>query len=298
MWSHGTVFVTQLSELQQAQLGSDLAARVTYFAQCDPYDRLGGVFLILEPKGQAPQATDARVELVRFITPFSDYQRGDLATHVYPDADISGFAGALADPTRDVWVGISGGSNPYAGDACTDSDGQLRAGVNADFSGVGFSYSVDFVSTKPLARGTSLTLSALDNSLEMSTPIDGTLSLDGNAVSGQITVIVSGHGSDSGGDEYENTTDTLKLNDQEIGAFSTKLDCGAYAKFSPDGNPAIFQGNLTFTNPRNWCPGALVPAHRFAAQLSPGVNVVSLEITPGNVPAGSYYATSISFSAQ
>ena len=58
MWSYGTVFLSQLSEQQQAQIGTVLALRVTYFAQCDPYDRLGAVFLILKQKGEAPQPSD------------------------------------------------------------------------------------------------------------------------------------------------------------------------------------------------------------------------------------------------
>ena len=35
MWSHGTVFVTKLTAAQRAQIGDQLAARITYHAQCD-----------------------------------------------------------------------------------------------------------------------------------------------------------------------------------------------------------------------------------------------------------------------
>jgi peptide-N-glycosidase F-like protein len=292
MWSHGTEFVTQLSPAQQAQIGSDLAARITYIAQCDDYDRLGGIFFVLEPKGQAPQPTDARTELVRFITPFSDYRQGTLATHVYPNADLSPFAATLADATHDVWIGIAGGSNPYDGDPCTN------AGVPSDYAAVGFKYSLDFVSTKPLAGGggASVTLAALGGAQQTATPIAGTFANPGGSVSGHVTVIVSGHGSAAGGDEYRYTQDTLTLNGQQIGAFSTQIDCAPYAQFSPRGNPGIFRNNTT-NNPRNWCPGALVPSHSFAASLTPGSNAVTLAITPGQVPSGSYYATSLTFSA-
>src|SRR5687768_2069854 len=71
MWSYGTEFITRLTAEQQAQIGADLAARITYHAQCDNYDRLGGLFFIVKPRGQAPAPTDVRTELVRFITPFS-----------------------------------------------------------------------------------------------------------------------------------------------------------------------------------------------------------------------------------
>jgi hypothetical protein len=77
MWSYGTVFVTKLTADQKAMIGDTLAARITYHAQCDNYDRLGGLFFIAEPPGQMPQPTDPRVEIVRFITPFSDFRRGE-----------------------------------------------------------------------------------------------------------------------------------------------------------------------------------------------------------------------------
>jgi hypothetical protein len=295
MWNHGTEFVTKLSGKQQRQLGSDLAVRVTYFAQCDEYDRLGGLFFLLEPKDSVPQPGDPRIELVRFITPFSDYEQGELATHVYPDSDISAYAQVLADPSHDVWIGIAGGSNPHAGDACVDEDGSLRAGVTAAFASVGFKYSVDLISTQPLEHASAVAFNALSKTDETEVPIAGTITID-EEIAGRMTVIVSGHGSAAGGDEYRYTHDRVILNGEEIGSFSTETDCAEFAVYSPRGNPGIFTGNQLL-NPRNWCPGALVPAHTFEATLTPGDNVVSLDIEPALVPEGSYYATSLTFSS-
>jgi hypothetical protein len=291
MWRHGTVFVTKLTAAQQAQIGSTLAARVTYYAQCDNYDRIGGLFFIVEPTGQTPQPGDPRTELVRFITPFSDYMRGALATHVFPDADISAYASVLADTSKDVWIGIAGGSNPYSGDPCSNG------GVSADFAAVGFKYSVDFVTSGTPSGGTTLALSAASSVSATSVPVPGTFSNPGGTVSGHVTIIVSGHGSAAGGVEYEYTSDTVTLNGQTLGTFSTQIDCAPYAQYSPDGNPGIFQGNNTPNNPRNWCPGALVPSHTFPATLQAGANATSLGISPSSVPGGSYYLTSINFSA-
>jgi Peptide-N-glycosidase F, C terminal len=109
-------------------------------------------------------------------------------------------------------------------------------------------------------------------------------------------VVVSGHGSAAGGDEYEFTQDTVTLNGTEIGTFSTKIDRAAYAQASPRGNPAIFKNN-PLGNPRNWRPGALVPSHTFEATLAAGDNTFSLGIAPSLVPEGSYYSTSITFSS-
>jgi hypothetical protein len=291
MWSYGTVFLTKLTLAQQGMIGSDVKARVTYYAQCDNYDRLGGLFFIVLPTGQAPTVNDQRTELARFITPFSDYMRGSLATYAFPLADISTFAKVLADSSHDVWIGIAGGSNPYtgSGDPCPT--------VAADFKAVGFKYSLDFISTQPLAGGFTTILTALYYVSATAVPVTGTFANNsGASLTGRVTVIVTGHGSAAGGDEYMNTQDTVSLNGTQVGSFSTMVDCASYAQYSPDGNPGIFQNNTT-SNPRNWCPGQLIPPRSFAATLNAGSNSISLGITPSTVPSGSYYPTSFSFSS-
>ena len=290
MWSNGTVFVTRLSAMQQSQIGADLAARVTFLAQCDNYDRIGALFLLLEPKGQMPQPSDPRVEIVRWITPFSDY-RALRNKHVYPNADMSAFAGAIADPSHDVWIGIAGGSNPYGGDPCTN------AGVTADFAAIGFKYTIDFVSSQPLSLAPSVVLGAVANVSETVVPITTTFTNPGTTpLVGHVSVIISGHGSGNGGNEYANTTDDLMVNGVAVGQFNTMIDCAPYASFSPDGNPGIFQGNQD-VNPRNWCPGAPVAPHSFPFTLPPGKSTVSLNIDPPNVPSGSNFDTSITFTS-
>jgi hypothetical protein len=131
----------------------------------------------------------------------------------------------------------------------------------------------------------------------LSTPIAGTFENSGGPLMGHVTVIVSGHGSSFPGDEYEYTDDTVTVGGQEVGLFSTKIDCAPYAAASPDGNPGIFQGNNTSANPRNWCPGAFVPSHTFPATLASGGTSVVLSISPPQVPSGSTFVTSITFTA-
>ena len=74
------------------------------------------------------------------------------------------------------------------------------------------------------------------------------------------------------------------------------IDCASYEQHSPRGNPGIFRNN-TSSNPRNWCPGALVPSHTFPITLRAGQQSVALAVNPSTVPSGSYYATSISFTS-
>ena len=292
MWNFGTVFLVKLSPAQKAKIGADLKARITYHAQCDNYDRLGGLFYVLTAPGTAPAKTDARIEIGRFITPFSDYRLGSLATYVFPALDLAAHARALSDPGRDVWVGITGGSNPYDGDPCTG------AAVTADFRAIGFKYSVDFYSNQPIPPGPAAMAEKLFHDMAAAKlPITATFANNtGSPIAGRITVIVSGHGANAGGAEYRYTRDTVSVNGTRIGAFSTQIDCASYEKYSPDGNPGIFRDNLG-GNPRNWCPGALVPLHTYPATLMPGSNGIRLGISPSDLPSGSSYATSIVFTS-
>lgn len=290
MWSYGTVFAVKLSEQQKAAIRSNLVVRLTYHAQCDNYDRIGSLFFISAGAGQVPTVKDRRVEIVRYITPFSDYTQGALATYVYPDADVSAYASALADASKDVWIGIVSGANPYDGDPCTG------AAVTPEFRAVGYKFSVEFISSGVGLAAPGSAFAALSHSSEKKVPIAATFENPGDEVSGRVTVIVSGHGSDSGGVEYSNTRHAVTLGGTELGSFDTKVDCAPYAKYSPDGNPGIFRSN-TSSNPRNWCPGALVVAHTFPATLKAGKNAVSLTSAKTDVPSGSFYATSINFTS-
>jgi hypothetical protein len=289
-WSFGTVMLVKLEGEQKARIGSTLAARITYHAQCDDYDRLGSVFVVAKAPGEMPAEDDPRLEIVRYITPFSDYRRGALATYVFPDADVSAQAGMLADSSRDIWVGIQSGANPYDGDPCTGAD------VTPEFSQVGYNISLEFVTSGPPPEPALLSLFGKNYSSETALPVTATFTNPGEVITGHVTVIVSGHGSDANGVEYSNSHDTVSLGDDDIGDFDTSIDCADYAAVSPDGNQGIFHNNSAF-NPRNWCPGALVPSHSFEATLEPGDNTVTLSITPSSVPDGSYYSTTINFTS-
>lgn len=293
MWNYGSFFVTRLTDAQQGHIGADVAARITYHAQCDNYDRLASVFFLTMPKGQAPKPTDPRVELVRFITPFSDHTRGALATRVYPDVDVSTYAHALADASRDIWVGIGGGSNPYDGDPCTN------ANVSPEFRAIGYKFSLELVSTKPQPSGgaPTVTLPGIYYVAATTVPVAAMFDNPGDELVGRITVIVSGHGSAAGGVEYRHTQDTVSVNGKQVGTFGTEVDCAPYASLSPDGNQGIFRNNTSTANPRNWCPGAVVAPRSFPATFTAGRNTVSLGVSPADVPSGSYYSTSITFTA-
>jgi Peptide-N-glycosidase F, C terminal/Peptide-N-glycosidase F, N terminal len=284
MFDNGTTFMTRLTPERQAMIGADVAAQVTYHAQCDNYDRLGGLFMVVKPLGVAPSGDEPKVELLRWITPFSNYWQGQYATRVFPAASLAPFAGVLRDRKHDIWIGIKGGSNPYGGDPCS------QRGSDADFSAVGFRYSVSLNSTVPATGKRSSVGMPIPVADYTSVPVTGSVTARAGAQATAV-VIVSGHGSASRGNEYKHTEDSLLLNGTAVGSFSTQANCAPYRKYSPDGNPFIFLNN-NGSNPRNWCPGALVPSHSFPVRLGQ-TNQFSLDMDDPRVPEGSYYQTSV-----
>ncbi|MGO1068781.1 peptide-N-glycosidase F-related protein [Lysobacter sp. CA199] len=112
---------------------------------------------------------------------------------------------------------------------------------------------------------------------------------------GTLAVSIAGYGASSGGQEYTNTNISVKVNGNSLATFSTKIDCASYEQFSPRGNPGIFRNNNT-SNPRSWCPGALVPMRYFDLGDIAGKTIqVTLGVgNPSPWTSDSQYVTSVS----
>jgi len=258
MWTHGTEYARKLTDAEKAKIGADVALRIKYHAQCDDYDRFASVFFISMPQGTAPTVGTQRVTLQDFISPFSDAWQGTKANYTYKDAPMGAYASALTNPDRDVWVGISGGSNPYSGDAC-DTHGV----TDPAYKEVGFLYSLDLVSTQALTP-TDRDVTGVLSRYGITTDTYTTTAVGNTADhgTGKLAISIAGYGAASGGEEYSNTTITVNALGREVARFSTAIDCAEYEQYSPRGNPGIFRNNTT-SNPRSWCPGALVPTRFF-----------------------------------
>lgn len=293
MWNHGTEFARKLSATEKAQLGADLALRITYHGQCDEYDRFASVFFISTQIGLTPSVATPRVTLVDFISPFSNAWQGAYSTRVYPNASIWPYLDAMNDPNRDVWVGISGGSNPqYGNDAC-----QQRGITDPTIAEVGFKYSLSLVSTQPAGTaGDRDVISLLSRSEERD---DNITTAPANTTSqlnlATLAINIAGYGPDSGGQEYAKANITIYRNGVSLATFNTGVDCASLAVYSPRGNPGIFQNNLT-TNPRSWCPGGVIQTRYYDLGAVNGTaQNISVKVgNPSPWTAQSLYRTSLS----
>jgi hypothetical protein len=312
--------LTKLTTEQQLELGSDLQAKVTYYGGCDSYDRIESIVYVVKAPGVKPTIDDlgGSIEMARFMSPFNYYDQLS-SIYTYPLMDASMYASNLADTTHDIWVGIAGGSNPTYTPAdgyqkCWDANNNPITNIplqtfplnvsEAQAPYVGFSFSLDFVWSKPVVAPSSK--AAIPAALSAPTPsatqdaatplfINGKLNVPlqsngAKTITGTINVIITSHGSRTGGREYGyNTGNTLSINAVRVGnAFSTQVDCTAFAtsKINPL-NRGLEQGTTSSSiassivgalippfipsvsvtipfssasNPRNWCPGAPVRA--------------------------------------
>lgn len=296
MWTKGTEFARKLTDAEKAKIGGDAALRLKYHGQCDPYDRFGSLFFISMAKGTAPTVSTPRVTLTDFITPFSDAWQGTKSNYTFPDAGMGAYASALTNPDRDIWIGISGGSNPgYGSDSC-----QTRNITDPDYIQVGFLYSLDIVSTTPVTAGDRDITSILSRyDIKTNTYTSPAFTNTAAGGTGKLAISIAGYGAANGGEEYSNTTVKLTALGRQIASFSTAVNCAEYEQYSPRGNPGIFRNNTT-TNPRSWCPGALV-AMRFFDLGDIRDKSVSVKVDigrPAPFTADSSYRTSLAILEQ
>ncbi|ANB18876.1 peptide-N-glycosidase F-related protein [Dokdonella koreensis] len=286
--------LTLLSAQQKAQLGADLAAKVTKFAGCDAFDRIESIVYLPKAAGAVPTTADIprTIEIARFMTTFSTYNRdSNPSPYVSPLMDVSAYAPHLADPTQDIWVGFAGGSYPtYPNGSGTYNPCWTNAGAQvanlplapyppgltteeaqAIFARTGFSFSLDLLSTQPPgppAPGPAVRAAlnaptgpasgaslTIAGTLDVPDPGDGSTTVDGT-----LHLIVTTHGGNS---EYGfSTGNTVQVNGAPVGdAFSTQTNCNAFVGTAINPlNGSISSGTVGAnpTNPRNWCPGGPV----------------------------------------
>jgi len=238
---------------------------------------------------------DIPIELGRFITPFNDAWKGQNVIakeswSVFPTADLSLYARLLADTTQDVWIGVGGGSAPGYGspsgpyDPCyANNSGVINELVFLDpfnaiivsaplhlfepnsttpltalFKATGFSYSVDFESTKPISDAVAYQVTTLVNGASFSKyPQPTTIPLvrGQKRAKGKLAVILSGHGDE----EFVNHNYSLSVNGTKLEKpFNTQMDCTPYSGIQGANAHGYWNRNGTAKR-NNWCAGSLVP---------------------------------------
>ncbi|WP_316804650.1 peptide-N-glycosidase F-related protein [Pedobacter nototheniae] len=249
-----TKYMRKLTDEEKSKVGNTLSVKLVVTAGCDNYDRIGRVTLYKTPKNKPYDDVQAEAyELLRIMTPFMyKSRRPDQIPYI---AQADQVTGMFRDKNSDIWV-------------LTEIFGTTGAGqkevIGCDGSLLTFTVSVDFISDKSKAKGTTQITPLLSYF-----PLDGKDTTAGhnakeieftiakNTKSAVLYLISSGHGAGENGEEYNWRTHVVYLDGKEYTRLEMNQNCSPFEIYNTQPN-GIYFGNIA-NERRSWCPGAAVP---------------------------------------
>lgn len=295
--------------------GSQVDMDVQINALCDNYDRIGNISLALVPKGAETYNPDEvnRIELARFITPFMNKNYNPDFVRYHYDANLISLIMRDKNLTDkyDFWLEYEVFGIPYAANEQVSG----CAGRNDVFAGTLTFTSYDdpapartnhvlvpIVMKKPEFKGHNF-----NNYSEQGTDIIGTATKtyrftvpEGGVTDSNLTLIMSNHGANSGGEEYNPRTHLLYLDGELIATWKNGKSCEPYRYVNTQGNGIYGSYPRTensWKNQSNWCPGDAIPTRVFGlGQMTPGEHEVMIRVPEavfkdqqGDFPVSMYF---------
>ncbi|MEM7157899.1 MAG: peptide-N-glycosidase F-related protein [Myxococcota bacterium] len=263
------LYGTQLTDNQLDSIQSTLNMDVWIGALCDNYDRLGGVFLSLVPKGAETYvpAEVTRFEIARFVTPFMNKNKEPtaLAFNFQIDDVVPILTDEALRAEFDIWIELEVFGVPYA--ANTEISG--CAGRNDVFLGALELHTdsereapeFDFVSVLAARqnfnnhqRGASDELGTTRKTLEFS--------LDEDTTETQLVLITSNHGANEGGEEYNRREHFVTVDGESVLTYTPGREtCEPFRMYNTQGNGIYGVSPRTpeeWQSFSNWCPGDVI----------------------------------------
>lgn len=299
-----TRYTTKLSDLDRAKIKNTLKIEVKIGALCDNYDRIGGVFLNIVPKGEEVTSENAeRIEVGRFITPFMNKNRQPKT--VPYEFDVSHLTGAFKseefNSNYDFWFELFLFGVPYAANneiaGCAGRTDVFEGTLSLVTSESGSDNSEFYIN--PIAT-------YVDFNKHSATDIPGTttkiysITLNENLAEAQFHLITSNHGANANGEEYVRREHFVYFNDEEVLAYTPGgKSCEPYRKYNTQGNGIYGSGTKSeswWTDWNNWCPGDVIPNRYIAlGDLDAGTHTVKITVpdavfadNQGNFPLSLY----------
>lgn len=289
--------------IDPALFGSDsLKIRVTVNALCDNYDRLGNVSLAFVPKGREGYDPDSvtRFELCRFVTPFMNKNvEPSEVVYRYDYVQLGRLfrSGALID-SCDVYCELEIFGVPYAAqkqvEGCASRKDtfigavDFMAGSDKEKEAV----AVPIAMKRSFAHGNNLnnykneatdTLGVTTKTyrVSLSDPIDNAL----------LYVIVSNHGANMDGEEYNRRKHYVYVDGQLMLAFLPGIgSCEPYRVRNTQPNGIYgreVKSDEWWEEWNNWCPGAEIPTRAIClGALSAGEHEVMIRVPDAVFPQG------------
>ncbi|MBD5355584.1 MAG: hypothetical protein HDR88_01055 [Bacteroides sp.] len=271
-----SLYSRPLTDEQLNAIGDSLKLNVFVQACCDNYDRIGNINLALVPKGAESYTTSEvqRLEIGRFITPFMDMNK-EPNTVPY-NYDINYLSPILRDSALradyDLWLEFELFGVPYAAN-------QQIAGCDGR-SDV-FKGTLEFETSTPPAGKTKGNLLIpivmktpehlgfnLNNYKEEATDTIGKtvksyyFDVPQDVTGGQIVLITSNHGANSGGEEYNRRWHYVYVDNELVLSYIPgRESCEPFRQYNTQAN-GIYgwkaMSDAEWQSFSNWCPGDVI----------------------------------------
>lgn len=269
------LYATRLTQAHLDSIQTILRMQVVIGALCDNYDRIGSVNLAIVPQGAEdydPGAVD-RLELARFITPFMDMNKQpDTVPFEYDLHDVVPILkdeSLLAD--HDLWLELSVFGVPYA----ANNEVAGCAGRNDTSRGSLALYTDSSEEARQFDLLIPLAISErFNNYAEGASDAVGTtkktiaFELLEDTDEAQVVFIISNHGANSGGEEYNRREHKVYVDGSLAMVFTPgRESCEPFRMYNTQANgiygpyPRTDEEWQSFSN---WCPGDVIDTRVFS----------------------------------
>lgn len=309
------LYAKKLTDANLDWFGSEMEMDVTINALCDNYDRIGNISVALVPKGSATYNPDevTRVELARFITPFMDKNKFPDHVGYHYDAKLISliFRDKSLRDKYDFWLEYEVFGIPYAANTqikgCSDRNdvfaGTLTFTCFDDPAPARTDHVlVPIVMKKPEFKGHNF-----NNYSEQGTDTIGTATKtyrftvpEGGCADSNLTLIMSNHGANAGGEEYIPRTHLFYLDGELIATWKNGKSCEPWRYVNTQANGIYgsrVKSELVWKNQSNWCPGDAIPTRVFGlGKIEAGEHEVMIRVPEaqfadgqGDFPVSMYF---------
>lgn len=307
-------YAKRLSDEEMRWFGSDMDMHVVIGALCDNYDRIGNINLALVPKGAETYNPSevTRVELARFITPFMNKNKmpdevpydyiANSATLIFRDAKLKA--------EYDFWLEFEVFGIPYAANqqvaGCKDRNDVFRGTLTLESESepaedISNHVFVPIVIKKPEYIGGNFNNYKEEATDELGKTIKTwEFEVPQDVVDSRIVLIISNHGANAGGEEYNRRLHQVFVDGEEVLDFTPGgISCEPWRKYNTQGN-GIYgnkRSDASWKRSSNWCPGASIPVREIeTGGLKAGRHTITISVpdakfvdSQGDFPVSMYF---------
>lgn len=266
-----SLYSVKLTDEQLNKIGKSFSFKVELGALCDNYDRIGNINLAFVPKGQdSYQPEDvSRIEIGRFITPFMNMNyEPTLVPYTFDMNELSLiFHDKNIRDNSDIWVEFELFGVPYA--ANTEVRG--CAGREDVFSGT-LTFITDKGDSNLIESNVLIPIvmkkqegGNFNNYQEGCTDELGktiktwSYNLKEDVEDAQIVLIISNHGANSGGEEYNRREHFVYVDGELATVFVPgRSSCEPFRQYNTQSNGIYGYSTMSdsqWQSFSNWCPG-------------------------------------------